>query len=149
MWDCFHCGGRTDDDFQICWSCRRPRDGSPAEQQDALARVKLVTTPSLETHRIGDYLGLVSGEAIMGANLVRDMLAAISDVVGGRASAYEEVLLRGRHVAVREMAEEADRMGADAVVGISLAYESVGDSMLLVCVSGTAVRLVDQTGELE
>ena len=99
------------------------------------------TTPSLEGRRITRYLGIASGEAIVGANIVRDLLASVRDIVGGRAGAYENVLQEARETALAEMRENASAMGANAVVGVDLDYETVGQggSMLMVCASGTAV----------
>jgi uncharacterized protein YbjQ (UPF0145 family) len=99
------------------------------------------TTPSLEGRRIARYLGIASGEAIVGANIVRDLFAGVRDIVGGRAGAYENVLQSARETALAEMRENAERMGANAVVGVDLDYETVGNagSMLMVCASGTAV----------
>lgn len=97
------------------------------------------TTPTLEGHRITAYKGVVVGEAIMGANVVRDFFASITDVVGGRASAYESKLMDARATAFEELSERARELGATAVVGVDLDYEVVGDSMLMVSVSGTAV----------
>jgi len=100
------------------------------------------TTPSVEGRAISEYLGVVTGEAILGANIVRDLFAGIRDIVGGRAGAYEEELRKAREIAMSELAAEASERGADAVVGIDLDYETVGNgSMLMVAASGTAVRL--------
>ena len=100
------------------------------------------TTPSVEGRSITEYLGVVTGEAILGANIVRDLFAGIRDIVGGRAGAYEEELRKAREIAMEELAAEATSRGADAVVGIDLDYETVGNgSMLMVTASGTAVRL--------
>ncbi len=101
------------------------------------------TTPSVEGRTIEEYLGVVTGEAILGANIVRDLYAGIRDIVGGRSGAYEEELRKAREIAMHELAEEATARGADAVVGIDLDYETVGQgaSMLMVTASGTAVRL--------
>lgn len=103
----------------------------------------LTTTPNVEGRRIEAYLGVVFGEAILGANLFRDLFAQIRDVVGGRSGAYEAELKRAREIALKELAEAARRLGADAVVGIDVDYEVLGqgNSMLMVTVSGTAVRL--------
>jgi uncharacterized protein YbjQ (UPF0145 family) len=102
----------------------------------------LTTTPSVDGRAVGEYLGLVVGEAILGANIVRDLFAGVRDIVGGRSAAYEEELRKARGIAMSEMASEAEALGADAVVGIDLDYETVGNgSMLMVTVSGTAVRL--------
>ncbi|AWZ21751.1 hypothetical protein RTM1035_08424 [Roseovarius sp. TM1035] len=88
-----------------------------------------------------DYRGIVVGEAIMGANIVRDFFAQITDVVGGRSDSYESKLREAREVALSELEERAAELGADAVVGVDLDYEVVGDSMLMVSASGTAVVL--------
>jgi uncharacterized protein YbjQ (UPF0145 family) len=102
----------------------------------------LTTTPSVEGRSISHYLGVVTGEAILGANIVRDLFAGVRDIVGGRSGAYEEELRKARTIAMQELSEEAARLGADAVVGIDLDYETVGNgSMLMVSVSGTAIRL--------
>ncbi len=99
------------------------------------------TTPSLEGHKITAYNGLVTGEAIMGANVFKDLFAGIRDIVGGRSAAYEAELEKARETAVQEMQERAARMGANAVVGVDLDYEVIGQngSMLMVSASGTAV----------
>jgi len=101
------------------------------------------TTPMIEGQKVAEYLGLVSGETIMGANIFRDFFAGIRDIVGGRAGSYEEVLRKGREQAVEEMVQEARTRGANAIIGVNLNYSALGasDSMLMVAVSGTAVRL--------
>ena len=103
----------------------------------------VTTTPSLQGHRIREYLGIVTGEAILGANIVKDIFAGIRDIVGGRAGAYEESLRTAREEALREMATEARARGADAVIGVDLDYEvlGAGNGMLMVSASGTAVAL--------
>lgn len=103
----------------------------------------LTTTPNIEGRKIKHYFGIVTGEAIMGANLVRDIFASITDIVGGRSGAYEEKLAQARQVAMEEMQALARRFGANAVVGIDLDYEVVRDGMLMVTASGTAVLLED------
>ncbi len=99
------------------------------------------TTPSLEGKKITSYLGVVTGEAIIGANLFRDIFAGIRDIVGGRSGAYEEVLREAKKNALDELQENALKLGANAVVGVDLDYETVGTSgsMLMVSASGTAV----------
>ncbi|HKG32233.1 MAG TPA: heavy metal-binding domain-containing protein [Gemmatimonadales bacterium] len=103
----------------------------------------VVTTPSLEGRTISQYLGLVSGEAILGANIFRDLFAGIRDIVGGRSAAYEEELRKAKNIALDEMQEEAARLGGNAVVGVDLDYETItmgsGGGMLMVSASGTAV----------
>ena len=103
----------------------------------------LTTTPSIEGRKITSYLGIITGEAIMGANIMRDLFASITDVIGGRSGAYEEKLQEARQIALHELEERAARLGANAVVGIDLDYEVVGQSgsMLMVSASGTAVRV--------
>jgi uncharacterized protein YbjQ (UPF0145 family) len=101
----------------------------------------ITTTPNIEGRRITNYHGIVVGEAIMGANVVRDLFASITDIVGGRSGAYESKLQDARKVALEEMEERAFRLGANAVVGVDLDYEVLGQSMLMVSASGTAVTL--------
>ncbi|SBO44396.1 heavy metal-binding domain-containing protein [Cyanobium sp. NIES-981] len=103
----------------------------------------ITTTPSLEGQTIQHYLGPVHGEAILGANIFRDLLASVRDVVGGRARAYEKALQQARQEAMEELARRAELLGADAVVGLQLDTEVLGQSggMLMVCAVGTAVRL--------
>ena len=101
------------------------------------------TTPSIEGKAIGAYLGVVTGEVIVGANIFRDLFASVRDIVGGRAGSYENVLRDARLQAFRELEAEAREKGADAVVGVDIDYEVLGQggSMLMVSVSGTAVKL--------
>ena len=107
------------------------------------AAMIITTTPQVEGRKIADYMGVVSGETIMGANIFRDFFAGIRDIVGGRSGAYEEVMRDAREQALKEMADEAAKRGANAVVGVQLNYSALGasDSMLMVAASGTAVRL--------
>lgn len=100
------------------------------------------TTPSIEGKRIVQYYGLVTGEAILGANIFRDLFASIRDIVGGRSAAYEEELRKAKQIAVEEMCDQAKALGANAVVGVDLDYETIGGgtgSMLMVSAAGTAV----------
>lgn len=101
------------------------------------------TTNTMEGRQIGQYLGLVTGETIMGANIFRDFLAGITDMIGGRSDAYEDKLAEARETAIREMQEIAQGKGADAVVGIDIDYQVLGSSngMLMVTATGTAVKL--------
>lgn len=103
----------------------------------------ITTTPTLQGHQIREYLGVVTGEAIIGANIVKDFLAGIRDIVGGRSGAYENALRTAREQALREMSREAAARGAQAIVGVDLDYEVLGsgNSMLMVTASGTAVAL--------
>jgi len=105
--------------------------------------VIISTTPTLEGRPIRQYLGIVTGEVIVGANIFKDLFAGIRDIVGGRAGAYEGALRDARRTAFDELSYEAEKLGADAVVGVDIDYEVVGanGSMLMVSVSGTAVKL--------
>jgi uncharacterized protein YbjQ (UPF0145 family) len=104
----------------------------------------VTTTDGLEGHRVREYLGVVSGEAILGANMFRDFFANIRDVVGGRSAGYEKELRRAKAVAMDEMIEQARELGATAIVGVDLDYEALGQSMLMVVANGTAVRTEEQ-----
>lgn len=101
----------------------------------------LTTTPTIEGRPVVRYLGIVTSESIIGANFVRDFFASIRDVIGGRSGSYESVLREAKDAALRELQQEAERLGANAVVGVDLDYETVGGSgsMLMVTASGTAV----------
>ncbi|MCB2135548.1 MAG: heavy metal-binding domain-containing protein [Rhodobacteraceae bacterium] len=100
----------------------------------------ITTTPSIEGRRIARYHGIVTGEAILGANIFRDLFAQVRDIVGGRSAAYEQELGRARETALREMEERAAILGANAIVGVDLDYEVI-NNMLMVSASGTAVTL--------
>ncbi|HET9948146.1 MAG TPA: heavy metal-binding domain-containing protein [Longimicrobiales bacterium] len=103
----------------------------------------ITTTPAIEGRPVQEYLGIVMGEAIIGANIIKDLFAAVRDVVGGRSGAYEDALRTARQEALREMANRASELGADAVIGVDIDYEVLGKagSMLMVTSAGTAVRL--------
>lgn len=105
----------------------------------------VTTTPHIDGRQVREYLGIVSGETIIGANIFRDFFASIRDIVGGRSASYEEVLRQAKDAALQEMQENAAALGADAVIGVDLDYETVGErgSMLMVTAAGTAVRLAD------
>lgn len=104
----------------------------------------VLTTPNIEGKPIREYLGLVTGEAILGANIFRDLFAGIRDIVGGRSGAYEEELRKAKQIAIREMVAEATARGANAVIAVDLDYETItsggSGGMLMVSASGTAVR---------
>ena len=103
----------------------------------------IVTTDSIEGKKITKHLGLVSGEAILGANIFRDFFAGIRDIVGGRSAAYEKELRKAKEIAIHEMSEQASALGGNAVVAVDLDYETIsvgnGGGMLMVSASGTAV----------
>ncbi len=106
------------------------------------------TTPSVEGRAIESYLGVVTGEVIVGANIFKDIFASVRDIVGGRSAAYERTLADARGMAMAELEAQAEARGADAVLGIDIDYEVLGrgGSMLMVTVSGTAVRLAPVDG---
>ena len=101
----------------------------------------VTTTNSLEGKTIETYHGIVSGEAIMGANIVRDIFASVTDIVGGRSAAYEDKLAEGRKIAIDEMTERARAMGANAVIGVDLDFETVREGMMMCIATGTAVTV--------
>lgn len=101
----------------------------------------LSTTPTIEGHPVREYKGVVTGETIIGANAIKDFLAGLTDFFGGRSSSYEKVLIQAKDTAMKEMMQRAEQMGANAIIGIDIDYETVGQSgsMLMVSTSGTAV----------
>jgi uncharacterized protein YbjQ (UPF0145 family) len=103
----------------------------------------LTTTNNIEGRTVAEYKALVTGETIIGANIFRDFFAGIRDIVGGRASSYEKVLKEAKDTALKEMIERAQAYGADAIIGIDLDYETLGENngMMMVTASGTAVKL--------
>jgi uncharacterized protein YbjQ (UPF0145 family) len=103
----------------------------------------LSTTPTIEGHPIHEYKGIVTGETIIGANFMKDFFAGIRDIIGGRSGSYEKVLREAKDTALSEMQDRAIQLGANAIVGIDIDYETVGQSgsMLMVAVSGTAVMI--------
>lgn len=122
---------------------RRPADLMFNERMDQTMLV--VTTPSVEGKKVKRTIGLVSAEAILGANIFKDLFAGIRDIVGGRSQAYEQELRKAKDIAVHEMVKQAEMMGANAVIGVDLDYESLtaSSSMLMVIATGTAVVLED------
>lgn len=147
MWTCPHCNGETEDEFRLCWTCRIPR-GSPAGYHDN-ERVIVTTTPTLATHDIVEYLGPVFGETVYGANFFRDIASGFTDVLGGRAQSYENILVRGRTSAIYEMKLRAEKLNGNAIVGLSIQYEPIGNSMFIICTTGTAVRVILRTGKTD
>lgn len=103
----------------------------------------MTTTPQVEGRAITEYMGIVTGEAIMGANIFKDLFAGVRDIVGGRSATYEKELLQAQKIALEEVEHRAGEIGANAVVGIDLDYEVLGEhgSMLMVTASGTAVKI--------
>ncbi len=105
----------------------------------------VTTTNTIENKKISTYLGLVSGEAIIGANFIKDIFASVRDIVGGRSGSYEEGLREAKDIALTEMMDQAKKLGANAVIAVDLDFETIGSngSMLMVCATGTAVILQD------
>ena len=99
----------------------------------------VVTTDSIEGKQVVEYLGVVTGDAVVGANIFRDIFANIRDIVGGRAGGYENALRGAKDAALGDLVEEAERRGANAVIGVDLDYENINKSMLMVSANGTAV----------
>ena len=100
----------------------------------------VTTTHELQGQTIREYLGIVVGEAIIGTNIFRDIGATLRDVIGGRSGAYEKKMNEAREIAIKEMMEKAQALGANAVVGVDIDYETVGNNMMMVSASGTAVK---------
>jgi uncharacterized protein YbjQ (UPF0145 family) len=103
----------------------------------------VTTTPTIENKPVTEYLGIVTGETIIGANIIKDFFAGIRDIIGGRSGSYEKVLRQAKDSALKEMEEIAQSLGAEAIVGVDLDYETIGSKggMLMVTASGTAVKL--------
>lgn len=101
----------------------------------------VTTTPDIQGKTIDDYLGIVVGEAIIATSIFRDIGAALRDTVGGRSGGYEKKMIEARETALSEMTERAQQLGADAVVGVDIDYETVGNGMMMVSASGTAVKV--------
>lgn len=101
----------------------------------------LSTTPTIEGKKIIEYRGLVTGEAIIGTNIMKDFLAGITDIIGGRSNAYEKSLQEAKEIAQKEMIEQAEALGCNAIIGIDIDYETVREGMLMVSLSGTAVKI--------
>ena len=143
MWKCEKCGEKIEDQFDDCWKCaNKGREMLSLGSGEILAiDIPTSTTPCIPGYECVESRGVVCGEAIVGANIFRDILAGITDVIGGRSGAYEGKLREARMIALSEMVVEAKELGADGVVGIDIDYETVGSSMLMVNASGTAVKL--------
>ena len=101
----------------------------------------VTTTSTLEGKTITEYHGIVSGEAVMGANIVRDLFASVTDVIGGRSAAYEDKLAEGRQIAISEMEDRARQLGANAIIGVDLDFETLREGMMMCIATGTAVTI--------
>lgn len=150
-WKCSSCGEEHEDPFDSCWKCGtyRAGDGRVPEWMDdqeatgtpSVMNLPCSTTQTIPGREITKIQGIVCGEAIMGANIVRDFVAGITDIVGGRSGVYEEKLREGRRIALDEMKQEALDLGANAIVGVDIKYETIGNTMMMIIASGTAVCL--------
>jgi uncharacterized protein YbjQ (UPF0145 family) len=127
------------------WGKERREQPTAAHQNRRRIRMIVSTTTAIDGSPVSEYVGVVTGEAVLGANVFRDLFAGLRDIVGGRSAGYERSLRQARETAIGEMVAEAGQMGADAVVGVDVDYESIqigqGGSMLMVSASGTAVKL--------
>jgi len=159
VWECINCSEVHEDDFDMCWRCGTTRSGEQPvnflepdfrdetvteatedeELENSISVLIFSTTSDLKTHTINKYIGVVSGEVVLGANAINDFAAGITDIVGGRSETYESYLQQGRKIALKEAAIQALRMGADAIIGITFDYETIRGSMLMVSCTGTAV----------
>ena len=136
MWTCEKCGEQLDDRFSECWRC--DDDGFPDELA-ATGEIVLSTTSAIPGRIVAGSLGIVCGEAILGADVFKDFLAGSTDIVGGRSGVYQNKLKAAREIALAAMAAEAEERGADAVVGVAVNYTTIQATMLLITASGTAV----------
>ena len=101
----------------------------------------ITTTHDVQGQAVSEYLGIIVGESIIATNIMRDIMASVRDIVGGRSGAYEEKMQEARDIALKEMSEKAEELGADAVLAVDIDYETVGNNMMMVSASGTAVKL--------
>jgi uncharacterized protein YbjQ (UPF0145 family) len=148
MWRCPKCNEELDDSFDTCWKCAN--DGVEADAQTGsdlpdISDVMLVTVPEVPGRRVVETLGVVSGEAIIGANVFNERLVCLLDIVGGRAGLYESILQGAREIALAEMGQGAKERGGNCVLGIKIDYVSLRGTMLMVAATGTAAR-IDREG---
>lgn len=157
MWNCTNCHESVENDFDVCWNCGTTQDGQrdpTFESQREVApqydlppvtsippSMILTSTPTIESHTVRRYWGLVFGETIVGANILSDFFASVTDIVGGRSNAYESALANARRIAITEMSQQAAALGGNAVLSIKVDYELIRGSMLMVTCSGTAVTV--------
>lgn len=119
-----------------------PRIDSNLSNSTQVNSFTITTTNNIEGSKVIEYLGIVSGEAVMGANMFRDMFAGIRDIIGGRSGQYEKKFRQAKSVSIEEMIQQAKENGANAVIGVKIDYEMVGESMMMVATQGTAVKIV-------
>lgn len=142
MWTCPRCNEQTDDSFNVCWHCRESRDESRLEGR--VPRTLVTTTHSFSTHEIVEYLGPVFGESIHGTTILQDLAAGLAGFLGGRSKQYESLFASGREAAIREMLQSAETLGGNAVVGMTIQHQLVGETLFLISVTGTAVRATEK-----
>jgi uncharacterized protein YbjQ (UPF0145 family) len=152
MWQCGKCHETIGDSLDVCWNCGTSREGKEdpdfdrqkerVEDTDKIPPgMVLVTTPSLESHQVKKYLGVVCGEAIVGATIFGKVFLDITNAVGGRESTHESVLAGARQIAMAQMAQRAKELGGNAVLSIDIDYETIHTSMLMVTCTGTAAEI--------
>lgn len=139
---CPNCGVEVEDDASYCPECGTKITGENAsEPSEKSIEMTISTTNSIEDREIKEYLGIVSGEAMMGANIVKDFTAGIRNIIGGRSGQYEQTIKEGRKEALKDLEAGAREKDADAVIGVSFDYEEMSEGMLWINVTGTAVKL--------
>jgi uncharacterized protein YbjQ (UPF0145 family) len=152
MWQCGKCQETIGDSFDACWNCGTSREGKETpdfkrqkqqvEDTNEIPRgMILVTTPSLESHHVKKYLGVVCGEAIVGVTVFGNIFRDVADVIGGRHSAHESTLAEARRIAMAQMAQHAKDVGGNAVLSLAIGYETIRESMLMVTCTGTAAEI--------
>ena len=139
---CPSCGEEVEDGVKYCPKCgHEMKEEKSQKSSEKPVKMTITTTETIEGRKIKEYLGIVSGEAMMGANIVKDFTAGIRNIIGGRSGQYEETIREGRREAEKDLEKIAEEKGADAVVGASYDYEEMAEGMLWINVTGTAVKL--------
>ncbi len=140
---CPSCGDEIKEGAKFCPKCGAKIEDSGTKEVDSDISIEMTitTTNSVEGSKIKKYLGVVSGEAMMGADIVKDFTAGIRNIIGGRSGQYEETIREGRREALKDLEEGAEKLEADAVVGVSFDYEEMSEGMLWINATGTAVKL--------
>ena len=144
MVNCPECGERVSPEDHFCTNCGYDLSDMEWEKKTLDTDIVITTTNSVQGKEIEEYLGIVAGEAMMGANIVKDFTAGIRNIVGGRSGQYEKEIAQGRKEALRDLEEEAENLDADAVVGATFDYEEMSEGMLWITATGTAVKLKNQ-----
>jgi len=126
-----------------------PKNITHHSEEEAIEGLVITTTPSIQGSKIEEYLGIVSAEAVMGANIIRDAFADVTDIIGGRSGQYEGRFRKAKEMALGEMAIQARNKGANAIVGVFVDYEMVRPTMMMVAIHGTAVKIVTEKNEVK